>query len=273
MKFPVAAVIGHPIAQSKSPIIHRYWLKKHGISGDYTKLDIAPDDLCDVIHTLPKMGFVGANLTIPHKEAILSVADHITDSVRHIGAANTLVFQDGQIFADNTDAYGFLENLRTGAPDWDPLSGPAVVIGAGGAARAIIYALVSSGVPHVIVVNRSANRAADLVKPYGDRATAQPIESLPDVLGGAGLLVNTTSLGMTGQPDLDIDLGTLPKTAVVNDIVYAPLKTSLLAQAERRGNPIVDGLGMLLHQAAPGFERWFGVKPTVDDALRRHVLS
>lgn len=271
-RFPLAAVIGSPISHSRSPVMHRYWLSQQQVAGDYTKLDVRADDLRDVLKTLPKMGFVGVNITIPHKQAALELADQVTDRAARIGAANTLVFKDGLIFADNTDGYGFIQNLKTGAPDWNS-SLPAVVLGAGGAARAVIVSLLDEGVPTLRLMNRSKAKAEALAQEFGTRVEVRDWDDRSQTLNGAGLLVNTTSLGMVGQPELAIDLNTLPSEAIVTDLVYTPLMTDLLARAQARGNVIVDGLGMLLHQGVPGFEMWFGATPTVDTATRKAVLG
>lgn len=272
-RIPLAGVIGHPISHSKSPRLHGHWLKTYGINGHYIPMDVAPQDLAQVVRMLPKAGFVGVNITIPHKEAVMAVADQITDRATLIGAVNTLIFrEDGRILADNTDGYGFMENLRAGAPDWDPKSGPAVVFGAGGAARAVISALAEAGVPEVIVTNRTRVRADKLKDDFGQRVTVADWVQAGNVVEDARLVVNTTSLGMIGKPELRVPLDGLRADAVVTDLVYAPLKTRLLAEAEEMGCTTVDGLGMLLHQAVPGFERWFGERPVVDAATRAAAL-
>ncbi len=273
-RIPLAGVIGHPVAHSRSPKLHGHWLRSYGLSGFYIPMDVAPADLEQVVRTLPKAGFVGANVTVPHKEAALRLADKASDRASVIGAANTLVFRpDGSIHADNTDGYGFLENLKSGAPDWNPKDGPAVVFGAGGAARAVISALADSGVPEILLSNRTRTRADHLKEEFGQRITVVDWVQAGNVIEEAELIVNTTSLGMTGQSELRVPLDGLQPGSVVTDLVYAPLKTRLLAEAEDAGCTTVDGLGMLLHQAVPGFERWFGVKPEVDDAARAAALA
>jgi shikimate dehydrogenase len=223
---------------------------------------------------MPKMGFVGCNVTIPHKEAILQIADVITDRAALIGAANTLIFRkDGKIHADNTDGAGFIANLRQNAPNWKPASGPAVVFGAGGAARAVIAALIEVGVPEIRLANRTRARAEAIRSDFGAKITVQEWVQAPAMLEGAATVVNTTALGMTGKSDFNVPLETLPSTALVTDIVYTPLMTQFLIEAQDKGCTVVDGLGMLLHQAAPGFERWFGQRPEVDEATRAAVLS
>lgn len=273
MRIPLAGVIGHPIAHSKSPFIHRHWLTTMGISGFYIPMDVSAQDLETVIRTLPKAGFVGLNVTIPYKEAVMSIADKVTDRATLIGAANTLIFRnDGLIHADNTDGYGFISNLREGAPDWDPSAGPAVVFGAGGAARAVIASLAEAGVPQIILTNRTRSRAERLKDDFGQRVVVADWVQAGNVVEEAKLLVNTSSLGMVGNPELRVPLDGLSPDCVVTDLVYTPLKTRLLRVAEETGCTTVDGLGMLLHQAVPGFERWFGQRPVVDEATRAAAL-
>ncbi|WP_282119799.1 shikimate dehydrogenase [Ruegeria atlantica] len=273
-QIPLAGVIGHPIGHSKSPKLHGHWLKTYGLPGHYVPMDVAPEDLESVLRTLPKAGFVGVNVTVPHKEAALQIADHVSDRAAKIGAANTLVFQpDGSIHADNTDGYGFMENLLAGAPDWNPQDGPAVVFGAGGAARAVLQALVDAGVPEIMLTNRTRARADQLKEEFGPRITVVDWVKAGNVIENAELVVNTTSLGMQGQPELRVPLDGLQPGAVVTDLVYVPLKTRLLQAAEEAGCTTVDGLGMLLHQAVPGFKRWFGKRPEVTDELRATVLG
>ncbi len=272
-KIPLAGVIGHPIAHSRSPRLHRHWLQTYGIDGHYIPMDVAPENLEQVLRSLPKAGFVGVNITVPHKEAVMQIADQITDRATLIGAANTLIFlPDGKIHADNTDGYGFMENLRAGAPDWDPTSGPAVVLGAGGASRAVVSALCEVGVPEIILTNRTRLRADKLREDFGQRIRVVEWVQAGNAIEEAKLVVNTTSLGMMGQRELRVPLDGLQKDAVVTDLVYAPLKTNLLLEAEEAGCVTVDGLGMLLHQAVPGFERWFGESPAVDSATRAAAL-
>lgn len=272
-RIPLAGVIGSPIAQSKSPQLHRHWLKTYGIAGHYIPMDVSPDDLEEVLRTLPKAGFVGVNLTAPHKVQVMGIADLVTDRATLIGAANTLIFRkDGKIHADNTDGYGFLENLKAGAPQWDPRSGPAAVFGAGGAARAVISSLLEAGVPEILLSNRTRVRAEKLQQDFGNRVRVHDWVKAGNMVDDAALVVNTTSLGMIGKPELRVPLDGLRKHTVVTDLVYAPLKTKMLATAEEYGCATVDGLGMLLHQAAPAFERWFGQRPEVDRATRAAAL-
>lgn len=222
---------------------------------------------------LPKLGFVGINVTIPHKEHILSLADHVTDKAALMGAANTIVFRpDGKIYADNTDGYGFIENLRHGVPDWNPKAGPAAIIGAGGAARAVVAALLESQVTEIRLTNRTRARSEALRQEFGTRITVYDWVQAGNMLEGASTIVNASSLGMKGKPEMRVPLDAIQKDTVVTDLVYAPLETRLLAHARSIGCRTVDGLGMLLHQAAPAFERWFGIRPEVDDELRQAVL-
>ncbi|WP_170335782.1 shikimate dehydrogenase [Ruegeria arenilitoris] len=273
-RIPLAGVIGHPIAHSRSPKLHGHWLRTYGLPGHYIPMDVASADLETVLRTLPKAGFVGANVTVPHKEAALRLADHVSDRASVIGAANTLVFRDdGSIHADNTDGYGFMENLRSGAPDWNPKDGPAVVLGAGGAARAVLCALADAGVPEILLTNRTRTRADHLKEEFGQRITVVDWVQAGNVIENAELVVNTTSLGMQGQPGLRVPMDGLQPGTVVTDLVYAPLKTRLLQTAEEAGCTTVDGLGMLLYQAVPGFERWFGTRPEVDAATRAAALA
>jgi shikimate dehydrogenase len=273
-RIPLAGVIGHPVAHSRSPALHGYWLKRYGLKGHYIPIDIAPTDLAELIRTLPRLGFVGLNVTIPHKEAILQIADIVTDRAALIGAANTLIFRkDGKIHADNTDGSGFISNLRQNAPNWVPSAGPAVVLGAGGAARAVVAALIEVGVPEIRLANRTRPRADALRSDFGAKVHVHEWVQAGNLLDDAATVVNTTSLGMTGKPDFRVPLDRLNPRALVTDLVYTPLKTQLLIEAEAMGCTVVDGLGMLLHQAAPGFERWFGIRPEVDEATRKAVLS
>ena len=273
-RLPLAGVIGSPVAHSRSPALHGYWLRRYGIRGHYIPLDVVHADLAEALRLLPRLGFVGLNVTIPHKEAILDLADIVTDRAALIGAANTLVFRkDGKVYADNTDGTGFIANLRQNAPHWEPGSGPAAVLGAGGAARAVVAALIEAGVPEVRLSNRTKPRAEALRADLGAKVVVHDWVKAGNMLEGATTVVNTTSLGMVGKPDLRVPLDALDRRAVVTDLVYTPLRTQLLIEAEAAGCTVVDGLGMLLHQAAPGFERWFGRKPEVDEATRRAVLG
>jgi shikimate dehydrogenase len=273
-RIPLAGVIGTPIEHSKSPVLHGHWLKTYGIAGHYIPMNIARKDLEQVIRTLPRMGFVGLNVTIPHKEAALKLADKVSDRAALIGSANTLIFaQDGSIHADNTDGYGFIENLRSGAPNWSAAAGPAVVLGAGGAARAVISSLLDAGVPEIRLANRTRARADAMRSEFGTRIEVTEWVKAGEMIEGAATVINTTSLGMVGMAELNVSMVHLSSEMVVTDLVYNPLETAFLKSAREAGCQVVDGLGMLLHQAAPGFERWFGQRPEVDDATRNAVLS
>lgn len=273
-KARLAGVMGWPVAHSRSPRLHGYWLDRLDIDGAYVPLAVRPEDFETVLRALPRMGFAGANVTVPHKELALALVDHVDPLARRIGAVNTLVVRgDGSVEGRNTDAFGFIENLRHNAGGWKAESGPAVVLGAGGAARAVCAALVDAGAPEVLLVNRSLDRAETLAADIGGPIRVSGWDDLDRALTEAALLVNTTTLGMAGQPPLAIDLAGLPPSAVINDIVYAPLMTDLLVAGAARGNKVVDGLGMLLWQAVPGFEAWFGVRPEVTPGLRDFVLG
>lgn len=272
--FPRAAVIGNPIGHSLSPKLHNYWLQRYEIAGRYEALQVSEDQLESTIRSLPDQGFIGANVTIPHKVSVLQLAHHVTDRATLVGAANTLIFKDdGRIFADNTDGYGFMANMRQEAPDWDPKAGPAVIFGAGGAARAVIVALADVGVPEIRLSNRTRLKAEALKAEFGARIQVVDWVQAGSVLDDAATVVNTTSLGMHGAPEFKVSLDTLSPDAVVTDIVYNPLRTQFLDRAAEIGCLTVDGLGMLLHQGVPGFERWFGTRPEVDEATRRAVLA
>jgi shikimate dehydrogenase len=270
---PLAGVLGCPVAHSKSPRLHGHWLAKYGIQGHYVPLHVAPEHLSSTLKSMPNMGFVGCNVTIPHKEAALALAHHATETARRIGAANTLVFKDGEIHADNTDGIGFIENLRQNAPKWRAEAGPVLVIGAGGAARAILMALLDAGAPEILLTNRTADRASALAAEFGPRVKAHPWERTETLLPQAATVVNTTALGMAGKDAFPFSLKGLPSTALATDIVYTPLDTPFLQAARAQGCQIVDGLGMLLHQAAPGFARWFGQMPEITPETRRVVLG
>ncbi|MFT4793340.1 MAG: shikimate dehydrogenase [Paracoccaceae bacterium] len=271
---PLAGVIGWPISHSKSPRLHGHWLQRYGITGDYVAMGVEPRDLEAAFRALPLLGFNGVNVTIPHKENVLKMATKVSDRASLIGAANTITFrEDGTIYADNTDGYGFIENLRAGAPGWKASEGPAMVLGSGGAARSIISALLSDGAPEIRLANRTRARADFVADQFGAKVKVIDWLHVEDALDGVATIVNTTSLGMVGMPALQFSLKRAPKTALVTDIVYTPLQTPLLEEAEARRMRWVDGLGMLLHQGRPGFEAWFGVAPTVDDDLRALMLA
>jgi shikimate dehydrogenase len=269
----VAGVLGWPVGHSRSPQLHGYWLDHYGIDGAYVPFAVRPEDFPTVLRAAPRLGLVGANVTVPHKEAAFAACDQVDAVARRIGAVNTLIFEPGGITGRNTDGYGFIENLRHGAPVWRADAGPAVILGAGGSARAVIVALLDAGVPELRVVNRTVERATALADEFGPRVRAVAWDGFAGAADEAALLVNTTTQGMVGQPPLDIELARLPAAATVTDLVYTPLETRLLADARRRGHSVVDGLGMLLWQAKPGFAAWFGVDPEVTDALRAAVLA
>ena len=271
---PVAAVLGHPIKHSKSPKLNNYWLSLFDIDGHYIPLDIDPRNFENSIRALSGLGFVGANVTIPYKEKVLKIADKISDRAAIIGAANTLTFlQDGSIYADNTDGYGFLQNIKCKYNDWTAGEGTSVVFGAGGASRAILGALIEDGANEVILANRTRSRADQLRSDFGAKIKVVDWMKVQNYLSDASTVINATSLGMDGKAELPIPLQGLKKNTLVTDIVYTPLNTPLLENAAKRGCRTVDGLGMLIHQAIPGFERWFGVKPDVSENLRDLLIS
>ena len=265
-----ACVIGWPVGHSRSPLIHNYWIKQHGLDAEYRREAVAPEQFNDFITHLAARGYVGANVTVPHKEAALALSEP-DDRARAVGAVNTLWLDGSRLRSTNTDVEGFIGNLDATAPGWDRGLQSALVLGAGGAARAVVFGLLERGTGRILLVNRTAERAAALRTQFGDRIMLARWSDLDGLMAEAGLLVNTTSLGMAGQPPLTIDLARLPPGAVVSDLVYAPLETALLAAARSRGLRAVGGLGMLLHQAGGGFQRWFGMRPQVTEALRALV--
>lgn len=270
------AVIGHPIGHSKSPLIHNYWIEKYGLNGTYEAIDIAPDDLKSGIQKLIDEGYKGFNVTIPHKESMLKLCDEIDGNAELCGAVNTVCIKDGKLHGFNTDSFGFLANIKQAYPDFDFEEGAALVIGAGGASRAIVSGLVGHRIPEVLLVNRTKERAEKIVSDIGlntDLVEAMDWDERNDALQWVNLVVNTTSLGMEGQPELDLDLEKLSDSALVNDIVYNPLETDLLKAANVKGNKTVTGIGMLLHQARPAFQKWYGIMPDVDDTLEQLVLK
>jgi len=270
----LAGVMGWPVGHSRSPRLHGYWLERYRIDGAYVPLAVPPGRLAEALRALPALGFAGCNVTVPHKEAALAAVDDVEAEARSIGAVNTIVVgPDGRLAGRNTDAYGFMAHLRAAAPAWRPAAGPAAVIGAGGAARAVLHALAAAGVPEIRLVNRTPARAEALAAALQGPIAVRPWAQRAEALAGAALLVNTTTLGMTGQPALDLAPEGLAPGAVVYDLVYAPLATPLLQAARAAGLAAVDGLGMLLHQARPGFEAWFGVEPEVDAGLRAFVAE
>jgi shikimate dehydrogenase len=269
-----AGVVGWPIHHSRSPLIHGYWLEQHGIAGSYEKLAIAPEEFAGFVRSLRENEYAGCNVTIPHKEAAFSLADNVSEEARAVGAANLLWLQDGRVMASNTDTFGFVESLDKVSPGWRDVSGHRLVLGAGGAARAIIYGLLQSGPSPVVLTNRTRQRAQEIAQSLaadGERIRVIDWDERQSAIAGAGLVVNTTSLGLSGNPALEIELSSAPPDCVVSDIVYSPLETSLLSQARNRELRAVDGLWMLLYQAVPSFEAWFGVRPEVTRELRQMV--
>ncbi|MHB0708109.1 shikimate dehydrogenase [Roseomonas mucosa] len=269
----VAGVFGWPVSHSRSPRLHGFWLERYGIDGTYIPLPVEPGRLPEVARALTLAGFAGANVTIPHKEAAFACCDEVDDTAHRAGAVNTLVFQGGLIIGSNTDGWGFLASMEEQAPGWRATDGTVTLLGAGGAARAIAAALLKAGCPRIVLVNRATWRAEKLARDLERPGEGRIEVAAAPPLAETALLVNTTPLGMRGQPPLEIDLSPLPDAAVVCDIVYVPLETPLLAAARARGLRAVDGLGMLLHQGRPGFAAWFGVMPEVDAALRAHVAA
>jgi len=273
-KTKTAGVMGWPISHSKSPRLHNYWLDQYGLDGAYLPFPVDPQHLEAALHGLKAFGMQGCNVTVPHKEAVMPYLDHITPRAEKIGAVNTIIVQPDQtLLGDNTDGYGYMAHLQQTVPDWVPSAGPVCMIGAGGAARAILVALLDAGVPEIRLTNRTQSRAEALADAVEGPIRVIPWAEKEAALADVSLLTNTTTLGMTGQHPLELDISALSAQAVVYDIVYAPLMTDLLTQAKAKGCPIVDGLGMLLHQARPGFEAWFAHNPDVSDALRDFVLA
>ena len=267
---PRACVMGHPVAHSRSPLIHGYWLKTLGIAGAYDLKDLTPGEFPDFLTHLAANGYVGGNVTVPHKEAAYRLVDERDEAAEAVGAVNTVWLESGRLRGGNSDTHGFVANLDDRAPGWDAARGEAVMLGAGGAARSAAYALMKRGL-RVALVNRTLQRAEELAAHYGSKVRAYGYDALPRLLPGTDLLVNCTSLGMVGKPALEIDLGPLKSSAVVYDIVYVPLATPLLAAARERGHRTVDGLGMLLQQAGFGFRKWFGGHPRVTPELRAMI--
>lgn len=262
-----ACVIGWPISHSRSPIIHGYWLKQHGIDGSYKRQPVEPAHLSAFLGSLAEQGYAGCNVTIPHKEQAYQLVTRADETTERLGAVNTVYLRDGKLLGTNTDGEGFINSLRHAQPDLTLKNAHAVVLGAGGASLAIVNALLEQGVAGITLANRTLVKAELLRKRFGEKVIPVAWEKAEDRLSDCDLLVNTTSLGMTGQPELDIGLARLPEKALVTDIVYTPLRTPLLERAAARGNPVVEGLGMLLHQAVRGFSLWFGVTPKVSDEL------
>ena len=266
--------MGWPVAHSRSPLIHNYWLQRHGLAGSYVQLAVQPGQLATALSGLVALGFKGCNVTIPHKVEALKLVHELDANARRVGAVNTVVVQpDGLLKGLNTDGFGYIQSLLDAQHDWRADAGPAVVLGAGGAARAVVLALSDRGAKEILLINRTPDKAEAMAAEFGAPVKAVPWEQRHAALGGAALLVNTTSQGMHGHTPLDIDLSALPTHALVSDIIYAPFETPLLLAAKARGNPTVGGLGMLLNQARPAFEAWFGVLPEVTPELRQLVLA
>jgi shikimate dehydrogenase len=271
-RFLLAGLMGFPVMHSRSPKLHNYWLAQHGLTGAYLPLAIRTEGLRAALRALPALGFSGCNLTIPHKEAALAIVDRVDPVARRIGAMNCVVVApDGSLEGQNHDAFGYVESIREAQPNWRADAGPIVVIGAGGGARAVLVSLIDQGAREIRLVNRTPARAAALQRDLGGPITALPWEQREAALGGAAMLINTTNQGMVGAPPLELALDALPPTALVSDIVYIPRETPLLAAARKRGNPTVNGLGMLLHQARPAFRAWFGIMPEVTPELRAMI--
>ena len=272
--YKLAGVMGWPVAHSRSPVIHNHWIAEHGLKGAYVLLPVQPVQIESALRSLPVLGFAGCNLTIPHKVAALNVVDRVDPLAQRIGAINTIVVEpDGSLTGKNTDGYGYIQSLRDAQPAWKATTGPTVVLGAGGAARAVIVGLIDSGASEIRLTNRSWAKAHDMAQEFGGPVRAIPWEDRHDALAGAALLVNTTNQGMHGEAALDLRLDKLPEHALVSDIIYVPLETHLLEAARLRGHVTVNGLGMLLNQARPAFAAWFGVEPAITTGLVTKVLA
>lgn len=271
-RYLLAGVMGYPIMHSRSPMLHNYWLDKYGLVGRYLPLAIKVENLEKALRALPALGFAGCNLTMPHKEAALTIVDRLAPNVKAIGAMNcVIVAEDGSLEGHNFEAFGYAESIAQAVPGWDPTAGPVVVLGAGGGSRAVISGLLDRGAPEIRLCNRTRERAETVAGNFGARVTVVPWGERADVMADAAMVVNTTSQGMHGQPALDIGLGNLPAGAIVSDLIYSPLETSFLAAARQRGNRTVNGLGMLLNQARPAFKAWFGVMPEITPELRAAI--
>jgi shikimate dehydrogenase len=270
----LAAVLGNPISHSKSPRMHNYWLKKNQINGYYMPIKVKLGDFEKTIKSLISMGFSGVNVTIPHKLSALEIADESSETAQSIGAANTLIFtKEKKIYADNTDAYGFIRNIKSKFPNWDPKKGASVVLGAGGASRAVIAALLSEGSRKIIVLNRTIEKAEELKIEFNNKISVESWSHLDEIVASSSNIINTTSLGMNNETFVPIDPKSIPKEALVSDLVYTPLKTKLLKLGQDRGSKTVDGLGMLMYQGIPGFEAWFGQTPLVTEELRKILMK
>ena len=273
-RFVLAGVMGWPVAHTRSPVIHNHWIAKHGLKGAYVQLPVQPGRLEAAIRGLPALGFAGCNITVPHKVNAMQLMDELHPQARRIAAINTVVVQpDGRLLGVNNDGIGYIQSLRDANPAWRGNAGPALVLGAGGAARAIVVALLDEGVPELRITNRTLEKAQALKDTFGDRVTVVPWAERNQAMAGVRLLVNTTTQGMHGQPALDVQLDDLPADAMVSDAIYIPLETPLLAAARQRGHQTVNGLGMLLNQARPAFQAWFGVLPEITPELHAAVQA
>ena len=273
-RFVLAGVMGWPVAHTRSPAIHNHWIAKHGLKGAYVQLPVHPDRLEAALRGLPALGFAGCNVTVPHKVSAMPFMDELHPTAQRVAAINTIVVQpDGSLLGMNNDGAGYIQSLRDADPTWRGDAGPALVLGAGGAARAIVVALLDEGVPELRITNRTLERAQALAEAFGDRVKVVPWAERNEAMAGVSLLVNTTTQGMHGQPPLDVALDALPAAAMVSDAIYIPMETPLLAQARLRGHRTVNGLGMLLNQARPAFKAWFGVMPEITPELRAAILA
>lgn len=273
--YRLAGIMGWPVAHSRSPVIHNHWIAQHGLRGAYVLLPVQPDQLATALRALPVLGFTGCNLTIPHKVAALGIVDRVDSLAQRIGAINTIIVEKDQSLSGmNTDGFGYIQSLLDAQPEWRADAGPITIVGAGGAARAVIVALIEHGAREIRLTNRSATKAQEMAQELGpDVVHAVSWQDRHDALSGTALLVNTTNQGMHGEAALDLKLDPLPTTALVSDIIYVPIETPLLVAAKARGNTTVNGLGMLLHQARPAFAAWFGVLPEVTPVLRLQIQS
>jgi shikimate dehydrogenase len=272
--FVLAGVMGWPVAHTRSPAIHNHWIARHGLKGAYVQLPVHPDRLEAALRGLPALGFAGCNVTVPHKVSAMHFMDELHPTAQRVAAINTIVVQpDGSLLGMNNDGAGYIQSLRDADPTWRGDAGPALVLGAGGAARAIVVALLDEGVPELRITNRTLERAQALAEAFGDRVKVVPWAERNEAMAGISLLVNTTTQGMHGQPSLDVALDALPAAAMVSDAIYIPMETPLLAQARLRGHQTVNGLGMLLNQARPAFKAWFGVMPEITPELRAAILA
>ena len=272
--YVLAGVMGWPVAHTRSPAIHNHWIARHGLKGAYVQLPVHPDRLEAALRGLPALGFAGCNVTVPHKVSAMHFMDELHPTAQRVAAINTIVVQpDGSLLGMNNDGAGYIQSLRDADPTWRGDAGPALVLGAGGAARAIVVALLDEGVPELRITNRTLERAQALAEAFGDRVKVVPWAERNEAMVGISLLVNTTTQGMHGQPPLDVALDALPAAAMVSDAIYIPMETPLLAQARLRGHRTVNGLGMLLNQARPAFKAWFGVMPEITPELRAAILA